>query len=149
MVNKIVLVGRLGRNAELREVNDTHVCSFSMATSETWKDRNGQKQENTQWHNIVLWGKLGPAIHQYLLKGSLVYVEGTFRTREYTSKEGEKRTAYEVIASQLRLLGDSKPRGTGKGGRAEDEPDEGAGYQEDPAAPDADQQNMGWADLED
>jgi single-strand DNA-binding protein len=109
-VNKVILIGRLGRDPELRYTpNGAAVCTFSIATDESYTDREGQKVERTEWHNIVMYQKLGELAHQYLKKGGQVYIEGSIRTREYTDKENIKRKSFEIIGNEMTLLG-SKPR---------------------------------------
>jgi len=105
-VNKVTLIGRLGRDPEMRYTTDgTPVATFSLATSETWKDKNGEKQEKTEWHNIVVWRRLGEIAGEYLKKGREVYLEGKIQSREYTDKEGVKRRAYEIVATEMKMLG--------------------------------------------
>jgi single-strand DNA-binding protein len=108
MLNKIMLIGNIGRDAEVKQLdNGASVANFSLATNEKWKDREGQTQERTEWHKIVLWGKAVEAIGQYLLKGKQVYVEGSTQTRKWKDREGNDRTTVEVRASQVRLLSGS------------------------------------------
>lgn len=104
-VNKVILIGRLGADPELRSTGDgTSVASFRMATSESWKDKNGNKQEKTEWHSIVAWRKLGEIAGEYLKKGSLVYIEGRIRSREYEGKDGTKRKVFEIEATDMKML---------------------------------------------
>ena len=106
MLNKVTLIGRLGRVPETRYLtNGDAVCNFSIATSESWKDQSGQKQERTEWHNIVLYRKLAEIAGQYLEKGSLIYLEGKIQSRKYTDKQGTERTAYEIIGNERKMLG--------------------------------------------
>ncbi|MGZ7033042.1 MAG: single-stranded DNA-binding protein, partial [Thermoanaerobaculia bacterium] len=92
MINKVILVGRLGKDPEIRSTpSGTSVARFSLATDEKFTDRNGEKQERTEWHNIVAWGKLAEICGQYLKKGKLVYVEGRIQSREYEGRDGIKR----------------------------------------------------------
>ncbi|MBO7081646.1 MAG: single-stranded DNA-binding protein [Neisseriaceae bacterium] len=116
-VNKVVLVGRLGRDPETRYMsNNDPVCNFSVATDETWKDRNtGERQQRTEWHNIVLYRRLAEIAQQYLKKGSLVYLEGKIQSRKYTGKDGIERTAYDIIASELKMLGNKNDGGNYSG----------------------------------
>ena len=110
-LNKVILIGRLGRDPETRYMpNGDAVCNFSVATSESWKDQSGQKKERTEWHNITLYRKLAEIAAQYLKKGSLVYLEGKIQSRKYTGKDGIERTAFEIIASEMKML-DSKSSG--------------------------------------
>ena len=106
MVNKVILIGRLGRDPELRTTQGgKEVATFSLATSRKWKDRNGERQEDTEWHNIVAWDKLAGIVSQYYTKGSLVYVEGRLKTRSWDDKNsGEKKYMTEVIAYESRNL---------------------------------------------
>lgn len=105
-VNKAILVGRLGKDPEVRRTNSGQpVARFSLATNEYWNDKNGERQERTEWHNIVAWGKLAEICEQYLNKGRMVYVEGRIQTREYDDRDGNKRRITEVVASDMRMLG--------------------------------------------
>lgn len=112
-INKAILLGRLGKDPELRHTpSGVPVCSFSIATSETYTDRNtGEKREQTEWHNIVLWRKLGETAAKYLRKGSQVYIEGKIRTRSWDDDSGQKRYTTEVVADVMQLLG--RPEGQG------------------------------------
>ena len=112
-VNKAILIGRLGRDPEVRYMpNGEAVCNFSIATSETWNDRQtGQRQERTEWHNITLYRRLAEVAGQYLKKGSLVYIEGRIQSRKYTDKNGIERTAYEIIGSEMKMLGGGNDSG--------------------------------------
>jgi single-strand DNA-binding protein len=110
-VNKVILVGNLGRDVELRHTpGGAAVAKFSVATNERWKDKSGQLQEHTEWHNIVAWGKLAEFCGSYLSKGRQIYVEGTLRTRTYDDEKGNKRYFTEVRAQTIQLLG-PKPAG--------------------------------------
>ncbi len=105
-LNKIMLIGNLGRDPEIRYTPDgSPVANFSLATAENWTDKSGTRQERTEWHNIVAWNKLAEISKRYLQKGRQVYVEGRLRTREWDDKDGNKRRTTEVIASQIVLLG--------------------------------------------
>ncbi len=120
-VNKVILVGRLGRDPETRYTGGGQaVANFSVATDETYKDRNGEKQKRTEWHKIVVWGKQAEIAQQYLKKGSLIFIEGRIQSREWQDKEGQKRTSFEIVASNFRMLGgrsDAAAAGAG-GGRS-------------------------------
>jgi len=106
MLNKVILIGRLGRDPETRYMpNGEAVCNFSVATSESWKDSNGQKQERSEWHNVTMYRKLAEIAGKYLTKGSQVYIEGKIQSRKYTDKNGVERTAYDIIANELKMLG--------------------------------------------
>ena len=105
-LNKVILIGRLGRDPEVRYMpNGEAVCNFSIATSETWNDRNGQRVERTEWHNITMYRKLAEIAGQYLRKGSQVYLEGRIQSRKYQGKDGIERTAYDIIANEMKMLG--------------------------------------------
>ena len=106
MLNKVILIGRLGRDPETRYMpNGEAVCNFSVATSESWKDQSGQRQERIEWHNITMYRRLAEIAGQYLKKGSQVYLEGKIQTRKYTDKNGVERTAYGIIANEMKMLG--------------------------------------------
>ncbi len=105
-VNKVILVGNLGRDAELRYTpGGAAVSKFSLATTEVWTDKQGQRQERTEWHNIDLWGKQAESLNEYLRKGKQVYIEGRLQTDEYTDKEGAKRKSTKVRCDRVVLLG--------------------------------------------
>src|SRR5258708_4622260 len=105
-VNKVILVGRLGRDPETRFTSGGQaVANFSDATDETYKDRNGERQKRTEWNKIVVWGKQAEIAQQYLKKGSLIFIEGRIQSREWQDKEGQKRTSFEIVATNFRMLG--------------------------------------------
>ena len=105
-LNKVHLIGRLGRDPETRYMpNGDAVCNFSVATSEKWKDQSGQPKERTEFHNITMYRKLAEIAAQYLKKGSQVYLEGKIQSRKYTNKQGVERTAYEIVCSEMKMLG--------------------------------------------
>ena len=106
-VNKVILVGNLGKDPEVRFTNTGNaVANFSIATSEVWNDRDGKRQERTEWHNIVVWGKQAEHCGQYLSKGRQVYIEGSIRTSSYDDKTtGAKRYKTEIIAQRIQFLG--------------------------------------------
>ncbi len=115
-INKVILVGRLGANPELRYTpGGQGVANFNMATSEQWTDKTGKKQERTEWHRIVVWGKLAELCSQYLAKGRQAYVEGRLQTRSWDDKEGIKRYTTEVVAQTVQFLGAGTGAGTGAG----------------------------------
>ena len=106
MLNKVILIGRLGRDPETRFMpNGEAVCNFSVATSEKYTDKNGQRQEATEWHNVTMYRKLAEIAGQYLKQGSQVYLEGRIQSRKYQGKDGIERTAYEIIANEMKMLG--------------------------------------------
>lgn len=105
-VNKVILVGNLGRDAEMRYTpSGAAVLNFTMATTDRWTDPSGEKKERTEWHRIVVWGKQAEVLHEYLKKGRQIYLEGGLQTREWTDREGGKRTTTEIRARIIQLLG--------------------------------------------
>jgi len=105
-VNKVILIGRLGKDPELKYTpSGAPVVNFSLATDESFKDRNGEQQNRTEWHRIVAWGKLAEICGEYLTKGKQVYVEGSIRSRQWEDQSGNKRTVYEIVARQMTMLG--------------------------------------------
>ena len=105
-VNKAILIGNLGADPEVRFTGGGQaVANFRIATSESWKDKNGQQQERTEWHRIVVWGKLAELCGEYLKKGRQCYVEGRLQTREWTDKENRKNYTTEVVANAVTFLG--------------------------------------------
>jgi single-strand DNA-binding protein len=104
-VNKVILVGRLGRDPETRYTGGGQaVANFSVATDESYKDKNGERQKRTEWHRVTVWGKLAEICQQYLKKGTMVYIEGRIQSREWQDKEGQKRTSYDIVANVMRML---------------------------------------------
>ncbi len=134
-LNKIMLIGHLGKDPEVRYTPDgSPVATFSMATSETWTDKNGGRQEHTEWHTIVAWNKLADLSKRFLSKGRQVYVEGRIRSREWNDRDGNKRRSTEVIAAQIVLLGSRPQQGMDAGvqpmepaSRPSSEPDQAFG----------------------
>jgi single-strand DNA-binding protein len=143
-VNKVILVGRLGKDPETRFTSGGQaVCNFTMATDETYKDRNGERQKRTEWHRIVLWGKLAEIAQQYVKKGHLVYIEGRIQQRQWDDpKTQQKRTSVDIVGNVMRMLtsraesvaagarASSGSYGTGSGG--------GGGFDAEGPAPPAD-----------
>ncbi len=121
-LNKVMLIGNLGKDPELRFTpSGRAVARFPIATSEAWTTQEGQKQERTEWHNVVVWGKQAESCGQYLNKGRQVFIEGSIRSRQYDDKEGQKRYITEVIAQRVQFLGgggrgDGAGRGAASGG---------------------------------
>ncbi len=115
MVNKVILIGRLGKDPEVRSTpSGTTVTRFSLATDERFTDRNGEKQDRTEWHNIVAWGKLGEICGQYLRKGKLVYIDGSIHYDSWDDKEtGQKKYKTEIRADNMKML---ERRGDDEGG---------------------------------
>jgi single-strand DNA-binding protein len=112
-VNKVILIGRLGGDPEVRyTTNGGAVANFNLATNESWTDKNGQKQERTEWHRVVIWGKMAELCGQYLSKGRQAYVEGRLQTREWNDKEGNKRYTTEIVAQSVQFLGGPGERTT-------------------------------------
>ena len=115
-INKVILVGNLGKDPEVRYLEDrTPVASFSLATTETFKDREGQKQSRTEWHNIVLWRGLAQVAEKYLKKGNSVYIEGKIRSRSYQDKDNQTRYITEIVADNLEMLGGPRHEGSSDG----------------------------------
>ncbi len=105
-VNKVLLIGRLGNNPEIRFTNTgTAVANFNLATSENWNDKSGQRQERTEWHRVVVWGKLAELCEKYLAKGRQCFVEGRLQTRSWDDKDGNKRYTTEIVATTVQFLG--------------------------------------------
>lgn len=123
-VNKVIILGNLGQNPEVKYLpSGQAVCEMRIATSETYRDRNEQPQERTEWHRVVVWGKTGENCGKYLQKGQKVYVEGRIQTRSWDDKEGKKQYMTEVVANQVVFLGgrggEDGPRASGGGGGGE------------------------------
>ena len=114
-VNKVILIGNLGADPDMRYTpSGQGVCELRIATSESWNDKNGQRQERTEWHRVVVWGKRAEVCSKYLSKGRQVYIEGRIQTRTYDDKEGQKRYITEVIAQEVVFIGGGGGRGEGK-----------------------------------
>jgi single-strand DNA-binding protein len=117
-VNRVILIGNLGRDPELRYTQSGQaVTNFNIATNEKWKDKDGQTQERTEWHRINVWGKPAENCAQYLQKGRSVYIEGRLQTRDWEDREGNKRQTTEIVAQTVQFLG-----GRGEGGPRPSEP---------------------------
>ena len=117
-VNKVILVGNLGADPEMRHTGGgTAICSFNLATSESWTDKqSGEKQERTEWHRVVFFNRLAEIAGEYLKKGSQVYVEGRLRTRKWQDKEGQDRYTTEIVGDRMQMLGGGSEGGAGGGG---------------------------------
>jgi len=125
-VNKVILIGNLGADPELRYTpSGAAVANFNMATTEKWKDKDGQMQERTEWHRIILWSRQAEIAKEYLRKGSSVYIEGRIQNRSYDDKDGIKRYVTEIIGQRMQFLG----------GRATGAPSEGGGSEPPPPPP--------------
>jgi single-strand DNA-binding protein len=134
MVNKVILVGRLGRDPETRYTSSGQaVCNFTLATDSSYKNRAGERQKLTEWHRIVMWGKLAEIGQQYLKKGMLVFIEGRLQTRQWDDKrDGSKKTSTDVVANEMRML-TARGEGTtaGVAGGAHGAPDAASGRHDD------------------
>ena len=105
-INKVILIGNLGRDVELRYTSKgTAVATLNMATTDVWNDKTGQHQEKTEWHRVVLWGKTAESLSEYLVKGRQIYVEGRLQTRQWDDRDGNKRYTTEIRSDRLVLLG--------------------------------------------
>jgi len=113
-VNKVILVGNLGRDPEVRYTkNGQAVATFSLATTERWTNKDGEREDKTEWHRIVAWGKLGEICGEYLSKGKQVYIEGRLQTRQWEDNDGDKRSTTEIVANNMVMLGShSSSQGT-------------------------------------
>ena len=130
-VNKVIIIGNLGRDPETRYMPDGGaITNISVATTDKWKDKNGEMQEKTEWHRVAFFGKLAEIAGEYLKKGSQVYVEGRLQTRKWQDKEGQDRYTTEIVANQMQMLGSRQ--GMGGGG---DRDAEGAGASRPAAKP--------------
>jgi single-strand DNA-binding protein len=121
-VNKVILIGNLGRDPEVRYTQGgAAVANFTLATNEVWTDKGGERQERTEWHRIVVWGKQAEIVREHLSKGKQVYVEGSLQTRQWDDREGNKRTTTEVKALKVVMLGRPEPgEGRAAGGASRD-----------------------------
>ena len=131
-VNKVILMGRLGRDPEMRYTpSGTAIATLNLATSETYKDRDGNKQERTEWHRVVLWDRKAEIAGEYLRKGSMAFIEGRLQTRKWTDKEGQERYTTEIAGDRLQMIGGRRDNGEeGRGGPVESS---GGGGGMDPA----------------
>jgi len=128
MLNKVMLIGNLGADPETRFTQDgTCVCNLRLATTEKFKNRNGEQQERTEWHRIVLWGRLGEIANQYLSKGSRVYIEGKIETRKWQDRDGNDKYTTEIRANEMKMLGGGSGTGGSSGNRGGNFPAQGGG----------------------
>lgn len=128
-VNKVILIGNLGKDPEVRFTGSGKcVANFRIATTEIFSDSQGARQERTDWHNIVVWGKTAENCGQYLSKGRQVYIEGSLRTRQYDDKDGNKRYVTEVVAQRVQFLGGGQGGGQRSEGAPSGDPVAGGGY---------------------
>jgi single-strand DNA-binding protein len=124
-VNKVILIGNLGKDPELKHTSSgTAVATVTLATNERFKDKGGEWQDRTEWHNVVLWGRLAEIASEYLKKGRSVYVEGRLQTRSWEDKQGQKRYTTEIVASDLVLLGGGRGEEGGSRGSSRGEFDQ-------------------------
>ncbi|MGD2140293.1 MAG: single-stranded DNA-binding protein [Burkholderiales bacterium] len=141
-VNKVILIGNLGRDPEVRYMpSGDPMVNISLATTDNWRDKSGEKQEKTEWHRVVMFGKVAEIAGEYLKKGSQAYFEGRLQTRKWTDKEGQDRYTTEIVADRMQMLGSR----SGGSARAMPEDDDRSGGR--PAA--ASQASGGIEDLED
>lgn len=129
MVNVAHLIGNVGKDPEVRTTaSGQQIASFSLATSQRWKDREGNKQEKTEWHNVVAWGKLADIVDRFVTKGSRLYIQGRIETQSWDDKEsGQKRYKTQIVADQMTMLGDRKSGDSGERSSGA-EPGDGGGY---------------------
>jgi single-strand DNA-binding protein len=134
-VNKVILIGNLGKDPELRYTpGGQPTASFSLATTEQWTDKNGQKQKKTEWHNIVTWGKLAELVNQYLKKGRSAYVEGRINTRSWDDRDGNKKYRTEITANTIQFLGGSPGSGPAGNDAAPEAPEAASNGGNEPPA---------------
>lgn len=111
-VNRVILLGRLGKDTEVKyAASGTAVCRFSLATNESFKNKAGERQEHTEWHSVVCFGKLAEVCGQYLCKAKLCYIEGSIRSRKWQDEQGNERKSFDIVASQMRMLSSSNDNG--------------------------------------
>lgn len=116
MINKVIIIGNLGGDPELRTTtNGTQVATLSVATTERWRGQDGQLQEQTEWHRVVVWDKLADICGRYLRKGSRVYIEGKLQTRKWQDQNGQDRYTTEIVAREMKMLGDARREDAGNG----------------------------------
>ena len=131
-VNKAILLGNLGKDPELKYTpSGKAVCNFSMATVERWQAHDGQKQENTTWHNIVAWGKQAEVIKEYLSKGKQVYIEGRIQNRSYDDKDGNKKYISEVVLQNFSFVGNKGDNQSDSGGQSQSQEEAQSGHDDD------------------
>lgn len=134
-VNKVILIGNIGKDPEIRYMpSGDAMVNLTLATTDNWKDKNGEKQERTEWHRVVIFGKLAEIAGEYLKKGSQVYFEGSLKTRKWTNKEGQDQYTTEIVADKMQMLG-------GRGGASSASMDSGSQYESRSSKPSAPPQN--------
>ena len=145
-VNKVILIGNLGKDPEIKYLESgTPLCRFSLATSENYKDKSGEKRSNTEWHNIIMWRKLAEIANEYLQKGSRIYLEGKIQTRKYTDNDGNNRSITEIIGLSMEMLGRPGSDSGSSGSNAKQEASQSNAGQsdQDTSAPEADEDSEG------
>lgn len=144
-VNKVILIGNVGRDPETRYMpSGDAIVNLSLATTDTWKDKNGEKQERTEWHRVAFFGKTAEIAGQYLRKGSQVYIEGRLQTRKWTDKEGQERYTTEIVADRMQMLGSR-----GGGGDAPMDREPASGAAPEPRAAPPRKSGTGFDDIDD
>ena len=145
-INKVMLIGNLGKDPEIRYMpSGDAIANLTLATTENWKDKAGEKQEKTEWHRISMFGRLAEIAGEYLKKGSSVYIEGKLQTRKWQDKDGNDRYTTEIVANEMKMLG-SRPSG---GDTGMDRPASSGAKPARPAASPAPAQSSGFDDMED
>jgi len=135
-VNKVILIGRVGQDPEVRYTSSgAPVANFSVATDESFKSRNGEQQQHTEWHRIVAWNKLAEICGEYLTKGKLVYIEGSIRSRQWEDQSGNKRTSYDIVARSMQMLGSRADAERAAGAGARSAAPQGAGSEQHDTGP--------------
>jgi single-strand DNA-binding protein len=135
-VNKVILIGNLGRDPELRYTQSGQpVANFTLATTESWNSKEGGREDRTEWHRIVAWGRTAELCAQYLSKGRTVYIEGRIQTREWENREGQKQRTTEIVAQTVQFLGGPRGAGGGAGGARAGNGDSGPSEDPGPSGP--------------
>lgn len=146
-LNKVMLIGNLGRDPEIRYMpSGDAIATLNLATTDNWKDKGGEKQERTEWHRVVMFGKQAEIAGEYLKKGSQIYIEGRLQTRKWTDKSNVERYTTEIVADRMQMLGGRS--GSSGGGSYEPPTDQGSDYPGNPSAKPA-ASNTGFDDMED
>jgi single-strand DNA-binding protein len=149
-VNKVILIGNLGRDPEVRYMpSGDAVANITIATTETWKDKGGEKQEQTEWHRVAMFGKTAEIAGEYLKKGSQVYIEGKLQTRKWTDKEGQERYTTEIRADRMQMLGSRSGGSERMAPPEEDAPPRATGAPAPAKKPAAPAKGGGFDDIED